>query len=320
MDMQRTHGHDCCGHDHDTLDAQSKRVDPTQTLTLRRRYERALTRRFRKVRKIVRQVVGERDALAIKPTTDHHAIALATEMSVNAAFDVDPLAPRAFEFARNKDKVKQFMRWLRKLERDEILEIIEGAEVIEAAEEAWQNIYIDTAYRKGLRDAYGRLKGKAEGLGESFLSAAFHRPVHADSVGIIYTRAFSQLNGITEAMDQTISRVLARGLMDGKGPREIARMLVSEVDRIGIVRARVLARTETINAYSEASLNLYQEAGVEKIVPEVEFTTSGGREDGVCRICLGLAKQNDGIYTLEQARGMIPVHPNCRCAWVPVVE
>ena len=29
---------------------------------------------------------------------------------------------------------------------------------------------------------------------------------------------------------------------------------------------------------------------------------------------------NGKVYTLKEANNMIPAHPNCGCAWAPVVE
>jgi len=35
---------------------------------------------------------------------------------------------------------------------------------------------------------------------------------------------------------------------------------------------------------------------------------------------LAAAKHNDGIYTLVEACGLIPLHPICRCAWAPYIS
>jgi SPP1 gp7 family putative phage head morphogenesis protein len=111
-------------------------------------------------------------------------------------------------------------------------------------------------------------------------------------------------------MDQQISGVLANGLAQGKGPMQIARDINNRVDKIGITRARVIARTETINAHAEATLNSYEEAGVEGVEVEAEFTTSG--DNAVCPECDALSGK---VFTLTEARGVIPVHPQCRCSW-----
>lgn len=46
-----------------------------------------------------------------------------------------------------------------------------------------------------------------------------------------------------------------------------------------------------------------------------EFTTQG--DDKVCPECELLAGEE---YTVDEARGVIPVHPNCRCTWEVTIE
>ena len=46
-----------------------------------------------------------------------------------------------------------------------------------------------------------------------------------------------------------------------------------------------------------------------------EWTTAG--DERVCPECGGW----EGIkMTIEEARGMIPLHPNCRCDWLPATK
>ena len=72
--------------------------------------------------------------------------------------------------------------------------------------------------------------------------------------------------------------------------------------------AELVARTETARWFSEGTLNNYEASGV---VETVDWLDAG--DDRVCDLCLTMAKQT---YTLEEARGLQPAHPLCRCAWV----
>jgi hypothetical protein len=65
-----------------------------------------------------------------------------------------------------------------------------------------------------------------------FVNAAFFRPVHADRVGLIYTRAFTDLKGITDAMDASNSRVLTQGIAEGAVLWRWR--IVDRIDSIGI--------------------------------------------------------------------------------------
>lgn len=260
------------------------RLDPTKTITLRRAYEAEATRRFKTLRKEVKGVI-----LASKPA-----------MQVN------------FEFTRSPRKVPEFMKWLK--QRVDFT-IFDGVSDISTTNKAWQNVYIRTAYQKGIASAAGNLRGAGAEVSDRYISSAFFQPLHADRAGLLYTRAYSDLQGITAAMSTKMGRVLASGILDGRGVKDIADELVDVINGVGIVRARMIARSEVIAAHAEASLNVYEEAGLKGVNLQSEFSTA--RDNAVCPECDALAGK---LFSVEDARGVIPVHPNCRCAWLPVVE
>lgn len=78
-----------------------------------------------------------------------------------------------------------------------------------------------------------------------------------------------------------------------------------------VKRSEVLARTEISKAVSEGSLNTYNTLGVEKVM---WLAIVDDRTDDEC------LERNGKVFTLEEAKGAIPIHPNCRCTWVPLNE
>lgn len=74
-----------------------------------------------------------------------------------------------------------------------------------------------------------------------------------------------------------------------------------------LLRARrlMIARTETGIAQAQGSLRGYKRIGVQK----VRFFAA----HGACPICADL---DGNVYLIEEAHGMIPVHPNGRCDWI----
>lgn len=263
------------------------RYDPTKTIVLRRQYEAETTRRFRALRNIVMDFVKDQDALGLRTN-----------------------APR-FEFVNSPNKVAPFIKWLRS-QSDFV--ILDGVNIGNASQRSWQNVYISSAYQRGISSAAGNLRGAGAEVRDEYISSAFFQPVHAERAGLIYTRAFSDLEGITSTMSTRMGRSLARGIIEGRGVNAIARQLADDVTSIGLTRARVIARTEVINAHAEASLTTYEQAGVEGVNVLSEFATAG--DSAVCPRC----EQLEGrTFTVAEARGIIPVHPNCRCAWLPVI-
>ncbi len=284
-----------CSH-HLTINARLKQ-DPSRTGSIIRAYERDLVARFRALKVIIKKSVVDDDCFNLTNRLIGHV-------------EVPPMAPAGkFVFTTVDQKVDSFMDWLEEQVDKGILEVTEreGRKVV--ARHAWQDKYVRSAYIKGLEQSSATLE-KA-GVEPGPIGSAFYRPWHTDRIGIIYTRNYRALRGITEAMDAQISRVLAEGLSQGLGALDIAKKITNRVDKIGIVRARVLARTEVMNAHAEATLNELQEFGVDVVGLKVEWSTAGW---GVCPECQAHAGK---VYTIEQARGVLPFHPNCRCVWIP---
>jgi len=283
-------------HEHGRLNlALHNRTDPTKTTTLRGRYERDLIRRLRKIAKQIREIVIEDDAFGFN-----------SALVTNAG---------QFDFPRSSQKVAAFIAWLNRQQNAGILEITPGQTLESAAETSWQKIYLRSAYQKGLSSAASQMRKGGVEVTDRWLDSAFFRPIHADRAGLIYTRAFSELTGITTTMADRMSSTLAQAIVEGVGMREVSARLVADVGKIGIVRARRLARTEIIRSHAEATLNGYEEAKIEGVEVLSEFTTAG--DDRVCVTCQALEGK---VFTVDEARGVIPVHPNCRCAWLPIVK
>lgn len=65
-----------------------------------------------------------------------------------------------------------------------------------------------------------------------------------------------------------------------------------------------IIRTESDRVMAHQSIVNAREAGYKKVIWVIN--------SGACDIC---RQHNGEIYTLKQAEGMIPAHPNCLCSW-----
>lgn len=146
---------------------------------------------------------------------------------------------------------------------------------------------------------------------EEFLRSAFGQPVAVEKAQLLAARTFDELEAVTEDMSNRMSRVLTDGLVQGKGPHEIARDIADEVD-MSRGRAERVARTEIIRAHAEGQLIALEQMGVKEVGAKVEWATAG--DSLVCPKC---SKLEGKILTLSRAKGMLPLHPNCRCCWMP---
>ena len=300
--------------------------DPTRTLTLRKSFEADMARRFRILRRLIWESVAVNDCFGLIKKK---------EPSIQGFLFNQAIPPKAFAFKTSSQKIDGFMAWLQDETDKHILNPKAGLIVrrgplkaVTGGQGNWTDLYIESGYKKGI--ARGSQELKKAGIGGAIekraIDSAFFAPVHADSVGNLYTRTFNELKGITNAMDQQISRSLAEGLAEGRNPRQIARILMNRIEKVGelattdslgrfipaLRRARTLARTEIIRAHHTATINSYASAGLEGVRVKAEWSTAG--DDRVCPICESMEGK---VFKLDVAMGMIPAHPNCRCVAIP---
>jgi hypothetical protein len=290
-----------CTCNHGNIHVLARQVDPTRTKTLRDRFAADVTRRFRKVARLIRESVDTNDCFGLR----------------EQPITLEAIPEREFEFLRDDEKLVEFMKWLREQVQENVFEIVTYDRIGETITGLWTNLYIDSAYKQGIRRARQEMRkagAEVPDIGNDYIdeiNVAFNSAVHSDRVAVLYTRVFEELEGITSVMDQQISRILSEGLIQGWSPERIARELVDRVEKIGITRARMLARTEIIRAHHLATVQEYRNAEIQGVTVQAEFTTAG---DGrVCTRCKALArnkKKETIIYTLDQIEGLIPVHPN----------
>lgn len=278
------------------------RADPTKTVTLRNQFLAEVNRRFKGLKKIITKAVVDLDVFGLNPIET-------LEISPEEA--VATITARQYAFMRSGAKVDAFMAWLKEMESRQILEVTRGFGGYQGIEVAWTDTYIRSAYQKGMLRARQEMRAKGmdipafDAMGVESIAAAFNLPFHLDRVGLLFSRTFNELKGVTDAMDQQISRILAQGMAEGRHPLEIARTLNDRVDKIGITRARVIARTEITRAHHLASINEYRNAGIIGVEVFAEWMTAGS---GVCELCAPLEGQ---IFTIDEIENMIPAHPNC---------
>ena len=281
-----------CG---DTKDRRAFRLnavveyDPTRTLTLRNRFVRDMEKRFNWVKKQVRE----------KLVTDNF---LAPDIDIRRIFGL----VENTEYPHKDSKIKAFNRWLEGMLEQGLLEsTVRGF----ASPTGWSDPYIEKAYNQGVKRARQEMTAVGKGGRAGFGSA------HANELEAMKTRTFDEIRGVSRAVQQSMSRTLAQGMAEGRSPREIAKRInEASVDKLGVVRGRTIARTETIRAHHIANIEEYQQAGVEGVAIKAEWVTAGTR---VCQICQAL---EGTIWKLEEIKGAIPAHPQCRCVAVPVVQ
>ncbi len=265
------------------------RLDPTRTITLRRAFTTAMSKRFRLLKKRITDLILKEDAFGLKEAPTYNT---------------------RWQYQTSLQKLAAFRMWL----QDQMKSIVTQGD--------WWQAYIEDGYRKGAKRAFDDVTKSDpnmdkpigpwyQGTKRDFMSGSFGRVVPVEKVKLLGSRVFSDLDGITDYMETRIVRELTDGLVQGMHPNQIASNMAKSVS-IGFERAKTIAQTEIIRSHAEGQLDGLERLGVDQVGVTVEWSTAG--DNHVCKLCRPL----EGVVLLiKEARGMIPRHPNCRCAYKP---
>lgn len=165
--------------------------------------------------------------------------------------------------------------------RDQEAIALSSAEIIAAAQERWNRRFAELVQLYGEERALVILRREiaAETSALATSVAEFKKQLAAE------TAAFVARRKIEGAARQEREAELQRAYQ--------ARQ--AELTAVRAARAAIPARLRKIGAAF------------------VNVLTAG--DDRVCDVCDDIAA--DGPYSLDEAQGLIPAHPNCRCAFVP---
>lgn len=311
------------------------RTDPSRTRLLRAQFSRDMSQRFATVARDTRALIVDDDAFGLEvpkavafnvspgpagpPDEKTEAALTSIALAGLEYMGVTNAAKKIWAFKTDESKEALFREWLDGLLKAKVLSTV-GAKGT-----PWLAKYVESAYRKGAVRAFtdspaGKKarKGTTDFLSGStsqFLRSAFAKPEQLSKVKTLYTRAYDDLKGITADMSSKLGRILGEGIAHGKNPRVIATEITKAVKAIDKGRALKLARTEVIRAHAEGQLDSFEALGVDEVGIFAEWSTAG--DNKVCPKCKPL---EGAVMTVKKARGLLPRHPNCRCAWIPAID
>lgn len=115
--------------------------------------------------------------------------------------------------------------------------------------------------------------------------------------------------GNTERLIETLNEELTYCVATGRDTTDLKRMLAKRFN-VSFGRANTLVRTELCHIHTMAAQQRYKDYGIEWVEVLVDA------DDKTCDKCKELIGKKFSIYDVPP----LPVHPNERCALVPVVE
>lgn len=290
-------------------------IDPTRSSTLRRSLERIIRGWFNEMKELVWKNVVE---------DDDYGLSNPPPLQPEGVFNAG-----GFKFASSDTKVKAFTKFL----GDSY-----DVKVNSKTQEGVLTRYVVMMHNKGMARSYddvnrGKLTGGTKekqlmnlGGRQEFLKRAKVSESVLDRVKVLASRTFMDIDGATKKSADKMRRILIDGMASGANPKVVGRMLMKELDMTKN-QAMMVARTEMIRAHAEGQLDAMERLGVTRLTAVVEFTATklatGEFESRVCPDCQDLDGEEFSLLQpnkekLDSPRGVIPVHPNCRCAWRPV--
>ena len=306
------------------MDQAAKRLDPTGTTDIRGRFLRDMTQRWRQLVRISQAAVVDQNVLGLGANTPQ-----------NIARSVDPVGDfrKWFEAAVNRVVLAGDGTWTQHY-------------LDEASARAWGRAYrlvqpsAPTARRSQhhivAASAASELKGVADVTVQRAVRAVSQallvdkvRPTMVqraistviNKVGLVRSQAMLEMS-LSQAFNGAsldafaslgLSKVGIEAERLAKGTK-VGRLRDGHAHDAGTGPGSRISRTEAPSASTIRRIRKAQ-AGIEAL-NVVEVLTAG--DDDVCPVCEDISLS--GPYTINEARGLIPAHPRCRCAFVPYFD
>ena len=255
------------------------------------------------------------DSLYRRYSDKNGEISLADVKAIADKTDVTALAETARKMSQDKDFSQYANDVLAKynlkmqVSRLELLKDEINLELIK------NGVNVDKYVADKLTDeAKAELKRQAGILGES-LDVTDTKLVTNIINGSFGSSTFSErLWGNTQYLANSLDTLLTQSIINGRHPNDVARELRRQFD-ISQKQAERLMRTESARVHAECAVKSMEKNGV----TQYEWVS----EPSACKICSPL----DGkIFEVKGAEfgnvnhPLFPLHPNCRCAVIAVID
>lgn len=282
-------------------DAKSRR-DPTGTLPIRSAFRQQAERRMQRIKNHIRDALIQRNLLGLPSDAPVQQV----------------MAPVS--------RAQVFHEWFNSTVYRELVE----------SDAAWTRNYVKLAWDKGNHDARKDIGGDPPS-----------EVTQWDMAGIYAQMAVGELQGIADALVQVGNRLATDAVARRMRPVPLTRLFVSTINKQTRNRVFALANTLPVRVYNDSLLAKYRSSGINQVGVLAEFLpppkrikakdaetfySAGERvpvsevgigsvelqtaeDDLVCDECEDL--QANGPFLVTEVFGVLPLHINCRCRWLP---
>lgn len=180
----------------------------------------------------------------------------------------------------------------------------------------WFEEYIDRAADKGIERAFleGRKyvvdESEEEKLGAQRFFVKEVKRQYRESIDLLKDKAKNDIDGIAEHLMTAVTREVTEILRRGGSKKEIKQAITKIYKNAISKRFKAFTSVSIIGAHAEAQLDAWEHLGHKLVGLKAEWLTAGDK-----RVCPRCKKNERKVFTIKAARGIIPLHIGCRCAW-----
>ena len=190
---------------------------------------------------------------------------------------------------------------------EEAVQDVQGEE----NDQNWLFLLLVLAYIRGMERGGVLLGGIGQPTNETFTD--FQRRIHQEEIAGIKRRYYRDFGAILVAYGGSIDRLADQATTEDWTPQRLYQEIREEDEKIRRRRVYPLVAAAIILAFNRGLVNQLFYYGITEfdIIPEFDVVTAG--DSRVCKRCKRL--RDDGPYSYEEALGLLPLHPRCRCTW-----
>lgn len=181
----------------------------------------------------------------------------------------------------------------------------------------WWTEALRVAYSRGVVSAYSDLKAlnrvvspvPFEALASEFVKSTAVRKLAEETLPLIVSAAGDELGMTTSRSVVGLVRQAGSLALEQASARQIASELVeTALKGLGANTTRVM-QTEMTRAFSWGKLDGAKSLGITQVTIYAEI--HGIDDTRRCQLCQDV---DGAVFTLDEARSIIPLHPACRCS------
>ncbi len=199
----------------------------------------------------------------------------------------------------DNNKVTQFSTWL-----DEYLTHHVSTNL------AWLKSLLDKVYQQGITRSYKDVRGTKDANSLAVGLHEFSLRIGNEERLLLTLRTEIEIVSLTSTLSQLIKRVYLDNL--DSSTNAITKSIKELILSTYFSKYSTTLRTEIVRVHAAGQLTSYELLGIKKVQFIAEQKTTG-----ICSVC----NPNDGkVFTIKEAKGLIPLHPNCSCAWTKYTD